>query len=352
MSITKRLFDTTSDGRKVTEYTLTNAIGASVSIIDFGGVITNIVVPDKDGNMADVNLGFDNVDTYDNKGGSMGALIGRVGNRIGGAAFELEGETYTLAKNDGENNLHGGPNGFNVCMLKAKCIKEKGKDTLRLSMVSPDGDQGFPGKLNLVVDYSWNDDCELGIHYMAVTDKTTLCNLTNHAYFNLDGHDAGDVKDLTLQIFADAITEAGPGLIPTGRLIPQTEVTYNFTEETRLGDVLDKTESDPAMAAAKGVDFNYAAGRDKETKLIATLRSPKTGRRMDVITDQPGVQCYTGQGLNHTGKGGVHYGPYAGVCLETQHYPDAIHQPHFESYVLRPQDTYDTFTIYKFSVEA
>ena len=352
MSITKKYFDTTKDGKKVTEYTLTNASGASVSIIDFGGVVTNIVVPDKDGKLADVNLGFDNVDTYDNKGGSMGAVIGRVGNRIAGASFELDGETYTLGKNDGENNLHGGPNGFNVCMFKAKTIKEKGKDTLRLSLTSPDGDQGFPGKLNLVVDYSWNDDCELGIHYLALTDKTTLCNLTNHAYFNLDGHDAGDVKDLTLQIFADSITAAGPGLIPTGKLIPQTEVVYNFTEDTRLGDVLDKTESDPAMAAAGGVDFNYAAGRDKEHKLIATLRSPKTGRRMDVYTDQPGVQCYTGQGLNHTGKGGVHYGKYAGVCLETQHYPDAIHQPHFESYVLRPQDTYDTYTIYKFSVEA
>ena len=189
------------------------------------------------------------------------------------------------------------------------------------------------------------------VHYMAVTDKPTLCNMTNHAYFNLDGHDAGTVENLTLQINADCVTEADPALIPTGRLLPQKGLAYDFTEEVRLGDVLARTPVDPVMRDAGGVDFNYCAGRDRETKLIATLRSPKTGRRMDVITDQPGVQCYTGQGLDHTGKGGVHYGPYAGVCLETQHYPDAIHQPHFESYVLRPQDKYDTFTIFRFTAE-
>ena len=207
------------------------------------------------------------------------------------------------------------------------------------------------GKLDVTVDYTWNDDCELGVHYMAVTDKPTLCNMTNHAYFNLDGHDAGTVENLTLQINADCVTEADPALIPTGRLLPQKGLAYDFTEEIRLGDVLARTPVDPVMRDAGGVDFNYCAGRDRETKLIATLRSPKTGRRMDVITDQPGVQCYTGQGLDHTGKGGVHYGPYAGVCLETQHYPDAIHQPHFESYVLRPQDKYDTFTIFRFTAE-
>ncbi len=351
MSISRKYFDKTARGDEVTQYTLTNHKGASVSVIDFGGIVTSIVVPDRDGKLADVNLGFDVVDTYDGKGGSMGALIGRVGNRIGGAAFDLEGRHYVLGKNDGENNLHGGPEGFSQRMWKAESIEGRDGDTLRLTLTSPDGDQGFPGRLDVTVDYTWNDDCELGVHYMAVTDRPTLCNMTNHAYFNLDGHDAGTVENLTLQINADCVTEADPALIPTGRLLPQKGLAYDFTEEVRLGDVLARTPVDPVMRDAGGVDFNYCAGRNRETKLIATLRSPKTGRRMDVITDQPGVQCYTGQGLNHTGKGGVHYGPYAGVCLETQHYPDAIHQPHFESYVLRPQDKYDTFTIFRFTAE-
>lgn len=351
MSISRKYFDKTARGDEVTQYTLTNHQGASVSVIDFGGIVTSIVVPDRDGKLADVNLGFDNVDTYDGKGGSMGALIGRVGNRIGGAAFDLEGHHYVLGKNNGENNLHGGPEGFSQRMWKAEPIEGRDGDTLRLTLTSPDGDQGFPGKLDVTVDYTWNDACELGIHYMAVTDKPTLCNMTNHAYFNLDGHDAGTVENLTLQINADSVTEADPALIPTGRLLPQKGLAYDFTEEVRLGDVLAKTPVDPVMRDAGGVDFNFCAGRDRETKVIATLRSPKTGRRMDVITDQPGVQCYTGQGLDNTGKGGVHYGRYAGVCLETQHYPDAIHHPHFESYVLRPQDKYDTFTIYRFTAE-
>ncbi|MDD3335999.1 MAG: galactose mutarotase [Eubacteriales bacterium] len=351
MSISQKPFGISPKGDAVTKYTLTNAHGASVSVIDFGGVVTSIIVPDKNGKLDDVNLGFDDVAVYDGKGGSMGALIGRVGNRIGGAAFDLEGTHYVLGKNNGENNLHGGPEDFSVRMWDAKTAEEKGRDVLTLTLQSPDGDQGFPGTLDVKVEYSFNDDNELGIHYYANTDKPTLVNLTNHCYFNLDGHQSGSIKDLTLQINCDCATEVKPDLIPTGKLLPSASLPYGFVTETRIGDVLAHTDNDPTMKAAGGVDFNYCAGRDRETKVIAVLRSPKTGRRMDVITDQPGVQCYTGQGLNHEGKDHVHYGPYAGVCLETQHYPDAIHHPHFESAVLRPQDTYDTFTIYRFTAE-
>ena len=236
-------------------------------------------------------------------------------------------------------------------MWQAETRETPGKDMLILTLESPDGDQGFPGKLSVTVTYSFDDACNLGVHYQAVTDAPTLVNLTNHAYFNLDGHDAGTIENLRLQINAPYVTEAGPGLIPTGRLLEAERLPYGFVTEKRLGDVLKHTQSDPAMKAAGGVDFNYCAGRDRETKTIAVLRSPKTGRRMEVVTDQPGVQCYTGQGLHHTGKGGVRYGPYAGVCLETQHYPDAIHQPFFPSVVLRPQDRYDSFTIFRFRVE-
>ncbi len=350
MSIASRPFGVAPSGAEVTEYTLTNHGGASVSIIDFGGVVTKIIVPDREGTLGDVNLGFDDVAVYAGDSGSMGALIGRFGNRIGGAAFNLEGKAYTLGKNNGENNLHGGPEGFNVRMWRAEPAEGDEADILTLRLVSPDGDQGFPGELEVRVDYSFNDACELGIHYQAKTSKPTLVNLTNHCYFNLDGHDAGTVEDLQLQINADCVTEVGPDLIPTGKLIPVCDVPYGFSSMTRVGDVLAKRGECPLMSAAGGVDFNYCAGRDRETKLIATLYSPKTGRVMEVVTDQPGVQCYTGQGLHHTGKDGVPYGRFGGLCLETQHYPDGIHHPHFPSVVLRPQDTYDTLTVYRFGV--
>ncbi len=349
--ITQKPFDVTAQGEQVTEYTLTNANGASVSIIDFGGIVNKIIVPDRNGVMADVALGYDQVATYQGpNGGSMGMLIGRVGNRIAKATFDLEGKTYPLGANNGVNNLHGGPVGFGLRMWQAEPAEIDGDPALILHIVSEDGDQGFPGKVEVQVTYLFTKANELVIHYEAVTDQTTLINLTNHAYFNLDGHDAGDVFDLELQINAANVNEVYPDLIPTGKLVPVDETAYDFSTAKRMGDVLAKTDEVEIMKAAGGVDFNYCAGRDRETKLIATLYSPKTGRVMDVITDQPGVQCYTGQGLNVTGKSGVHYGHHAGLCLETQHYPDAIHHPEFPSIVVRPQDTYDTCTIYRFGV--
>ncbi|MDD6142214.1 MAG: galactose mutarotase [bacterium] len=350
--ITQKPFDVTAQGEQVTEYTLTNESGASVTIIDFGGIVTGIKVPDRDGKLDDVALGYDNVATYQGpKCGSMGMLIGRVGNRIAKATFDLEGKTYPLGANNGVNNLHGGPVGFGLRMWEAEPAEIDGDPALIMRIVSEDGDQGFPGKVEVQVTYLFTRDNELVIHYEAVTDQTTLVNLTNHAYFNLDGHDAGNVNDLVLQINAENTNEVYPDLIPTGKLLPVSEVPFNFSEPKRMGDILALTDEVEIMKAAGGVDFNYCAGRDRETKLIATLYSPRTGRVMDVITDQPGVQCYTGQGLDVTGKGGVHYGKYAGLCLETQHYPDAIHHPEFPTIVLRPQDTYDTCTIYRFGVK-
>ena len=350
MSIAQRPFGVTPNGEKVTEYTMTNRDGASVSILDFGGIITRILVPDRDGKLDDVSLSFDDIDVYaQGRSGSMGMLIGRVGNRIRGASFELEGRTYTLPKNNNGNCLHGGV-GFGLRMWEARPVLVEGGDALELTLTSQDGDQGFPGTLKVKVTYTFTDHNELGIHYQASTDQTTLCSLTNHAYFNLDGHASGTVRDQELQINADLVTEVGEGLIPTGRLLPVSEVPYNFTSPTRIGDVLDKTPECPGMTMAKGVDFNFCAGRDRETKVIATLYSPKTGRVMDVITDQPGVQCYTGNNLDNDGKDGEQYRPNAGVCQETQHKQDANQQPHFPSIVLRPQDTYDTLTIYRFGV--
>lgn len=350
MSITQRPFGTAPSGENVTEYTLQNASGASVSIIDFGGSITKILVPDRDGALADVSLSLDSADAYASTAcGGMGKLIGRVGNRIRGASFSLEGQTHHVPKNENDNCVHGGVIGFGMRMWKAEPVEVEDTPALVLTLVSEDGDQGFPGRLEVTVTYTFSPDNELGIHYQARTDKATIINMTNHAYFNLEGHDK-NILDHQLQINADLYTEVGEGLIPTGRLLPVAGTAFDFTSMTRVGDVLDRTPSDPAMLLGGGVDFNYCAGRDRETKLIATLYAPKSGRVMDVITDQPGVQCYTSNGLNIDGKGGVHYGRFAGICLETQHYPDAIHQPHFPSIVLRPEDTYDTLTVYRFGV--
>ena len=346
MNITMQPFGKDHLNRPVTEYTLSNAAGASVSVMDLGGTVTRIMMPDRDGNLGDVVLGYDNALSYMQNGGYLGALIGRFGNRIGGASFSLDGTQYPLQPNDGPNNLHGGPDGFDRHVFDVKITD----NALVLSLVSPDGDQGFPGKLTVEASYSLSDDNAFTITYRATTDKTTIINLTNHSYFNLDGHDAGDIKDLTLQVFADSVTEADAQLIPTGKLIPATEVVYGFQKPTRIGDVLDHPDAAMQGTKANGVDFNFCAGRDREYKHIATLYSPKTGREMQTFTDLPGVQVYTGQGLNQTGKGGTHYSANGGLCLETQRYPDAIHHPHFHSVVLRPEEVYFTQTTYRFAV--
>ena len=343
----KKLFGIRSDGREAYSYTITGG-GLTAEISDHGATILRLWVPDKKGNLADVILGFDTPDAYDASDTHTGAVVGRSCNRTRRGQFTLNGKTYQLDINNGNNSLHGG---FNPYKNRLWTLVRLEENCIAFSLHSPDGDQGFPGTLEVQVTYCFSKDNELLIHYEAVTDKTTIINMTNHAYFNLDGHDAGDVCGLEMQINAPYVNEVREGLIPTGKLVPVGETAYDFSTMRNVGEVLAKTESDPVMAPAGGVDFNYCAGRDRETKIIATLYSPKTGRVMDVITDQPGVQCYTGQGLNVTGKDGVHYGAYAGMCLETQHYPDAIHHPEFATIVLRPQDTYDTFTIYAFSVK-
>lgn len=344
MQIVKRAFGTDSQNHPVTEYTLTNALGASVSILDLGGTVTRVMVPDRNGALGDVVLGYDDAAGYLNHRGYLGALIGRCGNRIGGASFTLDGKYYPLDANIGKDSLHGGLDGFNRRMFAV----EELPGGIRLSLVSPDGDQGFPGTLKVTADYLFSDENALTIRYHAVTDKPTIANLTNHSYFNLDGHAAGDVKNLVLKMFADSITEVDDHLIPTGRLIPTADKVYSFQAPTRVGDVLDNP--DAIMVNAGGVDFNYCAGKPGQCKRIAALYSPKTGRYMETYTDLPGVQIYTGQGLNQPGKGGAQYHKYGGICLETQGYPDAIHHENFPSVVLRPGEAYKTETSYRFSV--
>ena len=354
MAITSREFGKNEHGETVTQYVMTNHAGANVKMIDYGATITSLCVPDKDGTLADVVLGFDDMAGYLKGHGHMGETIGRYGNRIGHAAFTLDGVTYQLAKNNGENHLHGGNIGYGVKMWEVSTLEENTQDTLIFHMVSPDGEENYPGTLDVTVTYTWTDACDLIIRYRATTDKATLCNMTNHAYFNLAGHDHGDVRDQVLYIDADVITPVDAGLIPTGAYMPVAQTPFDLREGELVGDGLDVAAQYPQMVlAGMGYDHNYVLRKGCAMGLAACMHDERSGRTMEVITDQPGVQLYTGNSVDFDGgKGGVHYGKHAGLCLETQHFPDSPNNPQWPTTTLRPGERYDTTTIYAFRVDA
>ena len=354
MAITSREFGKNEHGETVTQYVMTNHAGANVKMIDYGATITSLCVPDKDGTLADVVLGFDDMAGYLKGHGHMGETIGRYGNRIGHAAFTLDGVAYHLAKNNGENHLHGGNIGYGVKMWEVSTLEENTQDTLIFHMVSPDGEENYPGTLDVTVTYTWTDACDLIIRYRATTDKATLCNMTNHAYFNLAGHDHGDVRDQVLYIDADVITPVDAGLIPTGAYMPVAQTPFDLREGELVGDGLDVAAQYPQMVlAGMGYDHNYVLRKGCAMGLAACMHDERSGRTMEVITDQPGVQLYTGNSVDFDGgKGGVHYGKHAGLCLETQHFPDSPNNPQWPTTTLRPGERYDTTTIYAFRVDA
>ena len=354
MAITSREFGKNEHGETVTQYVMTNHAGANVKMIDYGATITSLCVPDKDGTLADVVLGFDDMAGYLKGHGHMGETIGRYGNRIGHAAFTLDGVTYHLAKNNGENHLHGGNIGYGVKMWEVSTLEENTQDTLIFHMVSHDGEENYPGTLDVTVTYTWTDACDLIIRYRATTDKATLCNMTNHAYFNLAGHDHGDVRDQVLYIDADVITPVDAGLIPTGAYMPVAQTPFDLREGELVGDGLDVAAQYPQMVlAGMGYDHNYVLRKGCAMGLAACMHDERSGRTMEVITDQPGVQLYTGNSVDFDGgKGGVHYGKHAGLCLETQHFPDSPNNPQWPTTTLRPGERYDTTTIYAFRVDA
>ena len=352
MAITNRLFGKNAEGADVTLYTMTNAVGASVSMIDYGATLQSIIVPDKNGEMADVTTGFDTMDGYLVSHGHMGETIGRYGNRIGDAWFEIEGVRYDVAANNGKNHLHGGKIGFGVKMWETTCIEGIEEDTLSFHLVSPDGDQNYPGTLDVTVDYTWDDDCNLSIRYRATTDKTTLCNMTNHAYFNLAGHDHGTIRDQIITIDADAVTKVDSGLIPTGAIYPVSQTPMDLREPILIGDGLDDMETSTQMIYAGGYDHNYILRKGCVMGFAAAMHDEASGRTMEVLTDQPGIQFYTANTTNLTGgKGGAVYGPNCALCLETQHFPDSPHNPQWPTTLLRPGEQYDTTTIYSFRVD-
>lgn len=343
-SVTHRLYGKMPDGTPVELYTLSNTNGMSADIITYGGAVTRLTVPDRNGKFGDVVLGMDSLDGYRTQANYFGALIGRYGNRIGNATFELEGKTYHLPKNDGENTLHGGPQGFDKRVWKAH--SEKG--ALQLTYVSADGEEGFPGTLKATVVYTITDANELKIDYTATTNKATVVNLTNHSYFNLAG--SGTILKHEVTILADRFTPIDAGLIPTGELLPVKDTPFDFTRPTAIGAHIE--DQNQQLALGHGYDHNFVLNsHGGSLAKAAEVYDPESGRVMEVWTDQPGLQFYTGNFLDGktVGKGGVAYPFRAAFCMETQHFPDSPNKPEFPSTELRPGQTYHTTTVYKFS---
>jgi aldose 1-epimerase len=352
-STTKSSFGKTPEGEQVDLYTLTNKNGVEATITTYGGAVVSLKVPDVHGTLGDIVLGFDSVDGYVNNKSYFGAIIGRYGNRIGHAQFTLDGKTYTLAKNNGENTLHGGIKGFNKAVWTAKEIPAKDGQALELTYLSKDGEEGFPGNLNVRVVYTLTDSNELKIEYSATTDKKTVLNLTNHSYFNLAGPGSGDVLAHRLLIEADKFTPVDSGLIPTGELPDVAGTPFDFRKPTAIGARIDS--NDEQIKLGGGYDHNFVLRRKMgdPISLAARVVEPTTGRVLEVWTTEPGVQFYTGNFLDGTarGKGGISYVKRSAFCLETQHFPDSPNQPKFPSTVLKPGERYHTTTIYKFTTE-
>ncbi len=343
-------FKTEHDGKPVDLYTLKNKNGMVVQITNFGAKVVSIFTPDKNGNLGDVVLGFDSAEDYFNTSEIyFGATIGRYGNRIGNAQFSINDTTYNLAKNDGENSLHGGLKGFFAVVWDANQIDDK---TLELTYLSPDMEEGYPGNLNVKVVFTLTDDNELKIEYHATTDKATPVNLTNHSFFNLEGAGSGDVKDEIMQINADYYTPVDSGLIPTGEIAPVEGTPMDFRQPTAIGArVGDDFEQ---LKLGHGYDHNWVLNKaESGLNFAAKVVDPVSGRTLEVYTNEPGLQFYGGNFLDGTvaGKGGKVYAYRSALCLETQHFPDSPNKPNFPSTILEPGKEYYSICVYKFGVE-
>lgn len=343
MNIEERLFGVLPDGRDVKQFALSNGQGMTVKIIQLGGIVTQLWVPDRAGQPANVVLGFGTLDEYLAGHPYFGALIGRYANRIASARFTLDGQDYLLPSNEGPNHLHGGLEGFDKKLWAARTIPPT--DTavaLQLTRTSPDGEEGYPGTLTVEVTYTLTHNNELRIDYHAITDQPTVINLTNHSYFNLAG--GGRVLDHLLEIAADRYTPVDAGLIPTGELAPVADTGLDFRKLRPIGA--------RNLGFSGGYDHNFVLrSGGGELAFCARVEEPESGRVMQVSTTEPGVQLYTGNYLDgtHVGVGGMVYGQFSGFCLETQHFPDSPNKPSFPSTVLRPGQRFRSATVYRFS---
>ena len=345
MKTTSKQFGVTPEGREVRIFALNNNRGLEVKITDYGGIITTINTPDRAGKFADIVLGHDTLEGYLNRSRYFGALIGRYANRIARGQFSLNGDTYRLATNNGQNHLHGGLKGFD------KVVWEAGElaDGLQLSYLSRDGEEGYPGNVQATVNYRLTAANELRLEYHATTDRQTIINLTNHSYFNLAG--GGTILDHELTINAEAFTPVDQGLIPTGELRPVRGTPMNFTSPMAVGArIKDDYEQ---LRLAGGYDHNFVLRQGNDQfRIAATIHEPESGRVMEVSTTQPGMQFYSGNFLDGSivGKGGVPYVRNSGCCFETQHFPDSPNHREFPSTALEPGESYEQTTVFKFSV--
>ena len=344
-------FGVLPSGDSVSAYTLTNANGVVLRAIDYGGIVTSLMVPDRAGTMADIVLGYDDLAGYLKTTPYFGAIVGRYGNRIAKGKFSLDGATHTLAVNNGLNALHGGLVGFDKVRWSAAPFDSASGVGVVFTYRSRDGEEGYPGNLDVTVRYTLTDANEFAIDYRAVTDKATPVNLTQHTYFNLAGDGGGPVLDHLVTLDADAITPVDSTLIPTGTKLPVTGTPFDFTTPTTIGARIG--EAHPQLVYAGGYDHNFVLTRTGEgLSHAARVVEPTSGRTLDVATTEPGVQFYTGNFLDGsiTGKSGHVYARRTGFCLETQHFPDSPNQPTFPSTILRPGGTYTSRTVYTFGV--
>ena len=355
MPIEKQRYGTTAEGISVEEYKLSNSDGMEATIISYGGIITSIKVPNRDGVLANVVLGFDNLHDYETKSPYFGCIVGRYANRIANGRFTLDGVEYTIPVNNGPNALHGGLRGFDKRAWKTRQITKSDGIGLELSYRSADGEEGFPGNLDARVTYTLTDDNVLRIRYRAVTDKPTVVNLTNHSYFNLAGEGAGSVDNHVLTIDADQYTPDDANLIPTGEITEVEGTPFDFRTPRAIGAGLRSNH--PQMVIGRGYDhcwvLNRPTAHDRALIMAALVHEPRSGRIMEVWTTEPGIQFYTGNYLDGTiyGTSGRAYRQGDALALETQHFPDSPNQPNFPSPVLRPGETYDSTTEYRFTTD-
>lgn len=347
MNVTRQDFGAMADGTPVHLYTLTNDSGMEARITNYGGILVSLTVPDRNGEAGDVALGYDTLAEYLGESPYFGCIVGRYGNRIGAGRFTLNGKTYALAQNDGDNHLHGGVKGFDKAVWDAKEIRKDDRVGLALSYTSPDGEEGYPGTLCVNVVYLLTNDQALKIAYSATTDQDTVVNLTHHGYFNLAC--GGNVLGHEMAIDADRFTPISDALIPTGELRSVAGTPLDFRQATEIGARIG--EDDEQLRFGNGYDHNWVLNHGGGwLARAAQVYEPGSGRAMDVYTTEPGIQFYTGNFLDGslTGKGGTVYHQRTGFCLETQRFPDSPNQPGFPSCVLRPGDTYQHTTVFKF----
>jgi len=351
-AITKKSFGKLPDGSEVVQYTVTNKNGVEMNVINYGAIITSLKTPDKNGVMGDIVLGFDSIGGYLNGSPFFGAVVGRYGNRIAKGKFKLDGKEYTLAVNNPPNSLHGGVKGFDKVIWNVEEISVPEGPALKLTYLSKDMEEGFPGNLQAEVIYILDDNNELKFIYRATTDKPTVVNLTQHSYFNLTGNTKRDILDHELTIYSDEMVPVDKGLIPTGKFRKVAGTPFDFTTPHVIGSRIN--DKDEQLEVGGGYDHCFVLRDSKDSlKHAATVTEPVSGRTLDVYTTEPGVQFYSGNFLqgNLTGKGNVVYQKRFGLCLETEHYPDSPNQPQFPSVVLKPGEVYKTSTVYKFGVK-